>query len=280
MNNIIKGFWASVKNRKLVYRLFLVYVLLYLSLYIIFSTGLSGLSYMVNTGEKLQNFNFTYLMLYISKHGEIKPIALALLFFAFILYFFYSQYVFKIFIERLSGVEKIMKNYRKVLLSWLYNLPIIAIILFLMGKLYMKSRNLITENPTLSSVFYYAFLILLPLLFVYALALLDSTRITSIVFNKNSFKAFLKSFLIVFKRYPLFLLIYLFYGIIALILFYFYTVITKFMGNALWEHVLILMFFQFLYFMLQLFVKFSITGSVFYLLKGKEKRTEETESKK
>ncbi len=277
MKNIIKGFWSSIKNRKLVYRLFLVYVLLYLSLYIVFSTGLSGLSYIVNTGEKLQNFNFTYLMLYLSKHGEIQPIALALLFFAFLLYFFYSQYIFKIFIERLSGVEKSMKNYRKVLLSWLYNLPIIVIFLLVLGKLYMKSRNLITENPTLSSVIYYIFIILIPILLIYALALLDSTRISSITFNKNSFKTFLKSFLIAFKKYPLFLMIYLFYGIIALILFYLHNILTKFMGEALWGHVLFLMFFQFLYFMIQLFIKFSTSGSIFYLVKGKEEKKEETE---
>ncbi len=280
MKNIIKGFWSSVKNRKLVYKLFIFYALIYLSLYLILNSALSGLSEIAGMGENLKNFNFTYLMLYLSKHSEIQLMVLSFLFFAFILYFFYSQYIVKNFIENLSDSEKTLINYRKVLLCWIFNLPLIIVFLVLFGKLYMKSRDLITENPSFASILYYAFIILLPIFMIYLFAVLDSTRIIAIKENKSSVKSYFSSLIIGIKKYPLFLLIYVFYGIFAILVFYLYTLITNFIAAKIWGQVLILMFFHFLYFMAQLFIKFSLMGSEFYLLskrKAQVKRTDNSE---
>ncbi len=279
MKSIIKGFWTSIKNRNLVYRLFAFYMFVYLSLYLMLNTGLSGLAKIAGMGDNLKNFNFTYLMLYLSKHGEIQPMLLSFVFFAFILYFFYSQFIVKSYLENLSGAEKSWKNYRKVLLSWIYNIPLIIVTLVLLGKLYMKSRNTVTENPTTASIIYYIFVALIPILFIYLMALLDSTRIITVKEKKSSFRAFLTSAALSLKKYPVFVLIYVFYGILALLIFYIYNLITQFLGAKLWGQVLILMFFHFLYFMFQLFVKFSIMGSEFALIDSHYKKTEEEEIK-
>jgi len=279
MKSIIKGFWSSIKNRNLVYKLFAFYMFVYLSVYLMLSTGLSGLAKIAGMGDNLKNFNFTYLMLYLSKHGEIQPMLLSFVFFAFIIYFFYSQFIVKSYLENLSGAEKIWKNYRKVLLSWIYNIPLIIVTLVLLGKLYMKSRNTVTENPTTASIIYYIFVALIPILFIFLMALLDSTRIITVKEKKSSFKAFLASAALSLKKYPMFVLIYVFYGILALLIFYIYNLITQFLGAKLWGQVLILMFFHFLYLMFQLFVKFSIMGSEFTLIDSHYKKTEEKEIK-
>ncbi len=279
MKSIIKGFWSSIKNRNLVYKLFAFYMFVYLSVYLMLSTGLSGLAKIAGMGDNLKNFNFTYLMLYLSKHGEIQPMLLSFVFFAFIIYFFYSQFIVKSYLENLSGAEKSWKNYRKVLLSWIYNIPLIIVTLVLLGKLYMKSRNTVTENPTTASIIYYIFVALIPILFIFLMALLDSTRIITVKEKKSSFKAFLASAALSLKKYPMFVLIYVFYGILALLIFYIYNLITQFLGAKLWGQVLILMFFHFLYLMFQLFVKFSIMGSEFTLIDSHYKKTEEKEIK-
>ncbi len=270
MKNIIKGFYLTLKERNIVYKLFAFYIIVYLLLYIMLKNVLKPLDYIAHIGNNLRDFDFTYLLLLLKKHPNIEVFTLSLIFFLFILYFFYSQYILKGFTEKLGQKEPSFKNYRKILLSWVYFIPLFIVVILLTGKLYLKSRELIVNSPTSSSILYYLSIILSIILFIYIFAIFDTTRINSIYKSGNSLKEFFKGFGFAVKNYLKFFLIYLIYGIGIFILLFIFKSIIDFLGNQLWKVSLILVFIHLIYFFLHLFLKFSIFSSEFSLIKSKE----------
>ena len=124
MKNIIKGFYLTLKERNFVYKLFAFYFIIYLIIYMLLKSALKPLDYIAHVGNSLKNFDFTYLLIFVGKHSEITTLTLSLIFSFFIIYFFYSQYILKGFTEKIGEKNESLKNYRKILLSWLYFIPL------------------------------------------------------------------------------------------------------------------------------------------------------------
>jgi len=279
MKNIIKGFYRTLKERNLIYKLFAFYVVVYTIFYLMLKTAFKPLDYMAHIGENIKNFDYSYLILLLKKHPDIGILSFSLFISFFIIYFFYSQYILKWFTENMGGKQISLKNYRKILLTWLYFIPVFAVYLMVIIKIYLKSRALIVVSPIASSLLYYLFIIVSVLLFVYIFSVFDTARITSIYKDKNSLKAFFGGFGFAANKYLNFLLIYVFFGIGSFLLLFVYRMIVKLLGNQLWVAPIILVLFHLLFFFFHLFIKFSLFASEFSLIESKEVMANGTEEK-
>jgi len=269
MKYIFKGLLNVIKNIKYVLFLFAFYVITYILFFSIFKTPLSILDNLDIPGESISTFNYSYLFIILQKNISTFSIALSFLLVFFIIYFFFSQYIVKGFTEQITEQQSKLKNYRKILLTWLYFLPVFFVVYLLLFNLPKKSRELMTVDPGLSPILSYLFIFLSIIIGIYLFSVLDISRITSIYKNKNSFFSYLKSYKFVLRHYLNFLLIYLFYGILTALLLYIYTLLTSLTENQRWDNFILLIFFHLLFFLVQLFIKFSIFASEFEVLKSK-----------
>jgi hypothetical protein len=278
MKNIIKGFYLTLKERKFIYKLFAFYIVVYTIFYLMLKTALKPLDYMAHIGDSVKNLDWTYLLLFLKKHPDIGTLSFSLFISFFILYFFYSQYILKSFTEKIGEKQASLKNYRKILLSWLYFIPVFVVYMMVIIKIYLKNRELIVSSPTTSSILYYLFIIFSIFFFVYIFAVFDTTRIMSIYKDKNSLKSFFSSFGFSLKKYLNFFFIYLFYGISGFLLFFIYRMIVNLLSNQLWAVPIILVLFHLLFFFFHLFIKFSLFASEFNLIKGKNREVKASET--
>ncbi len=214
---ILKGITSTLKLRRYIYLItFLIYSIF---IYLMFFWGniLSPLS----TLKEANSLKFFHILLAMKKSNYSSPIfSFTLL--TLIIYFFLSQYIVKNFIEDYFNKKRNSKNYKKILLLWIP--AFIVGILFSVILMFTsnKSRELFTENPLLSSVFYYLTILLL-FIFIVTLSFLDFSRLIAIKDNKNFFSSLFNGINFVFKNFLKISLLFIYVGLLNTIITIFWV---------------------------------------------------------
>ncbi len=206
MKIIFKAFFKTLKLRRYTYYISFFIFIVYLYLNFFWDSIFSPLS----TIKEAYNLKFFHFLLAMKKSTSLSSL-FSFTTLTLIIYFFFSQYIVKNFIEDYFSRKRNSKNYKRILLLWIPAL--IGGIVFFSILLFTsrKSRELFTENPTLSSIYHYLTLALF-FIFIVILSFLDFSRLFTIKNNKNFFSSLVNGIKFVFKNFLKISLLFIYVG--------------------------------------------------------------------